>query len=122
EIESRGLDRHPLAARAILGEELLELDALDLLVVLLQQRPGRARAQCRHRHRSFPREIRLPETFVCPRLGQLALRIAVRLESMRAIRSSHDLTKDDAPSSCSRAASASMSMPALANLARPASQ
>ena len=36
EIESRGLDRHPLAALAILGEELLELDTPHLLVVLLQ--------------------------------------------------------------------------------------
>ena len=49
-------------------------------------------------------------------LHQLALRIAALLDSMQAIRSFQDLTKDEAPSSCSRAASASMSMPALAKL------
>ena len=54
--------------------------------------------------------------------AQLALRIAALLDSMQAIRSFHDLTKDAAPSSCSRAASASMSMPALAKLARTVSQ
>jgi hypothetical protein len=41
---------------------------------------------------------------------------------MQAISSFHDLTKEAAPSFCSRAASASMSIPALTKLARTASQ
>jgi hypothetical protein len=36
EIDSRGLDRHPLAALAILVEELPEVDTPHRLVVLLQ--------------------------------------------------------------------------------------
>jgi hypothetical protein len=55
-------------------------------------------------------------------LHQLALRIAVLFDSMQAIRSFHDLTKDLAPSSRSRAASASISIPALMKLARTVSQ
>ena len=39
EIKPGGLDRHPLAALAVLGEELLEMDALDLLVVRLRATP-----------------------------------------------------------------------------------
>ena len=56
-------------------------------------------------------------------LAQLRLaRSATRLESMRSIRSFQDLTNDAAPSSWSWAASASMSMPALAKSARTVSQ
>lgn len=40
EIESGGLDHQLLAALAILDEELPEVDTLDLLMVLPQQRPG----------------------------------------------------------------------------------
>ena len=50
EIEAGGFDRQPLAALAILGKELPQMHALDLLIVLLQQRPGGARAQRRHAH------------------------------------------------------------------------
>ena len=50
EIESGGLDRQPLPALAILGEELPEMDTLDLLVVLLQRRPGGAQVQSWYAH------------------------------------------------------------------------
>ena len=45
EIDSGCLDREPVAALAILGEELPEVDVLHRLVVLLQRRPGRSPAQ-----------------------------------------------------------------------------
>jgi hypothetical protein len=40
EVDSCGLDRQPVAARAILGKELPEVQGLDLLAMLLQRRPG----------------------------------------------------------------------------------
>src|SRR6516165_8621750 len=54
EIESGGLDHEPLAALAILGEELPEVNTPYLLMVLLQQRPSRAQVQSRYAHGSFP--------------------------------------------------------------------
>ena len=57
EIDPGGFDRQPLAALAILGKELPQMDALDLLIVLLEQRPGGAPAQRRHAHRLLPRGI-----------------------------------------------------------------
>jgi hypothetical protein len=45
EIDSGGLDRQPLPARVILGEELPEVEARDRLAMLLQRRPGGALAQ-----------------------------------------------------------------------------
>ena len=50
EIDSGGFGHEPLAAPAILGEELPQLGAPDLLVMLLQQRPGRAQVQSRYAH------------------------------------------------------------------------
>src|SRR5215475_10510431 len=89
------------------------MDALCLLVVLLQPCPGGAHAQSRDAHRLTGRDCHL---------SQLALRSTALLESMQTIRSFQDLTKDAAPSSWSRTASASISIPTLAKLARTASQ
>jgi hypothetical protein len=50
EIDSSGLDSQPLTALAILGEELPEVEARHLLVVLLQRRPGGAFAQSWNAH------------------------------------------------------------------------
>src|SRR5262249_6233397 len=100
------------------------MDALDLLIVLLQRLSGGADAQRRNAHRLFSLGLRC--TFVLSdrhcRLPQLALRIAALFDSMPAISSVQDLTKDLAPSSWSAAASASMSMPALAKPAKTGSQ
>src|SRR5262249_49174328 len=53
EIDARGLDHEFLTTLAILGKELPQLNALDLLMMLLQQRPGRAQGQSRYAHGSF---------------------------------------------------------------------
>src|SRR4030095_9358 len=53
EVDSRGFGHESLAALAILGEELLQAGPPDLLVMLLQQRPGRAQVQSRYAHRLF---------------------------------------------------------------------
>src|SRR5215471_19296265 len=98
---------------AIVCEELSEMDALYLVVVLLQRRPGGAHAQSRGAHRLTGRNCHL---------SQLALRSTALLESIQAIKSFQDLTKDAAPSSWSRPASASISIPAFAKLARTVSQ
>ena len=50
EIDSGGFGHEPLAALAILGEELPQVGPPDLLVMLLQQRPGRAQVQSRYAH------------------------------------------------------------------------
>ena len=97
------------------------MDALDLLVVLLQRaQAGRLRKAGTLIDCFLRIWCTLALTGRRCHLGQLALRIAALLESMQAIRSFQDLTKDAAPSSWSRAASASMSIPALAKLARTA--
>jgi hypothetical protein len=50
EIDSRGLYCEPFAAPAILGEELAEVKTSDLLVVLLEQRPGRTQVESPNAH------------------------------------------------------------------------
>src|SRR5262245_20252233 len=89
------------------------MNTFYLVVLLLKRAPSGALAQSRDAHRLTGRDCHL---------SQLALRSTALFESMQAIRSFQDLTKDAAPSSCSRTASASISIPAFANLARTASQ
>src|SRR5258708_20083588 len=122
-LDPTGLDGQPFPAIVILGKELTEVQALRRLVVRLQQRPGRAHAQGWHAHRLAPRELccTLARTGCHRHLRQLALRMAALLDSTQAIRSFQDLTNDEAPSFWSRTASASMSTPALAKLARTVS-
>jgi hypothetical protein len=53
EIDAGGLDSQPLTARAVLGEQLPQMEVRDLLTMLFQRRPGRALAQSWDAHRSF---------------------------------------------------------------------
>src|SRR5215468_5807217 len=94
----------------------------DVAIVSLQRLPGGAHVQSRNAHRLFPLGLWCRSYWQAGPLPQLALRIAALFDSMQAIRSFQDLTNDLSPSSWSRAASASMSMPALAKAAKTISQ
>src|SRR5262245_2041796 len=122
-MDSGGVHRELLPAVGVVCKELPQMQALDPLVVLLQNFPSGEPAQ-RWRSR------RLLGPPCCARalvgahrhLCHLAFSIALALPSMQAIRSFQDLEKDAAPSSCRAAASASTSTPTLAKLASTPSQ
>jgi hypothetical protein len=50
EIDPGRLDGHPFPALAVFGEELLQVQALHLLMVLFQRSPGGAPAQGTYAH------------------------------------------------------------------------
>src|SRR5262249_11414852 len=54
EVDPGRLDDEPLPALAVVGKELAQMLALDLLIVLLQRCPGGQRAQRGRGHRRAP--------------------------------------------------------------------
>src|SRR5262249_29694173 len=118
----------------VLGEERPEVERLDLLVVLTEGLPrgtcrqsavgrGLTRRGRRRLRLAFPRAARRRSATVRRRRchGQLAFPRTALLDAMTFMSSRHESTKDLAPSSWRRFASATTSTPADANLARTAS-
>ncbi len=96
EVEAGAVGDQPLAARRVGVEEVAQLGVLEVAEMALQRLPG------------------LPGAKVG--LGVIAQATTPRFDSIDSIRSSQDLTKAPLPSSCSRSARASTSIPALVEL------
>ena len=124
EVDADGLGGEALAAVGVVREELPEVQLLDLRVMGFERLPRRALSEwcdgcCHVRSAS---DVCLSSTAARSLGIQPAFLSASLLDAMHASSSFQDLTNDLAPSSWSWAARASVSMPALANLANTSSQ
>src|SRR6266542_4594135 len=100
EVDALGLEHESLAPLRVLREQVAQVDAVDLVVVVLQRAPGGClpqRCSGRRRHASS---------------SQRAAISALDFWPMFSISSSHDVTNASAASFCRRAASASTLTPA----------